>query len=76
MTKLSAALIVAAVLFGVWELWVWYDNVEHEKEEDKNKAKVGEVVGDALPGMPGEFEAGYQDIKNKGAEPLKKWLAV
>jgi hypothetical protein len=76
MTKLIAALIVAAALFGIWELWVWYDRVEHEKEEDASKAKSAEVNGYSLPGLSGELEPQFQAAKNKGAEGLKTFLAT
>jgi len=76
MTKLIAALIVAAVLFGVWELWVWYDKVDHEKEVDQRTLAMAHVVGDSLSGVPGQLEPSLQEAKNKGAEGLKKWLAL
>jgi len=76
MTKLITAVIIIAVLFGVWELWVWYDNVEHQKEDEVAKAKAALVVGDALPGMSGDLENKFQEAKRNGNEGLKKFLAT
>ena len=76
MTKLIAALIVAAVLFGIWELWVWYDRVDHEKEEDEAKARAALVVGDYLQGMPMDLEPKLTAARAKGAEGMKSFLAT
>ena len=76
MTKLITVVIIVAALFGLWELWAWYDRVEHDKEDEASKAKVALVVGDNLPGMPWQIDQNYQNAKAKGAEGLKTFLAT
>jgi hypothetical protein len=74
MTKVIAAAIVIAVLFGIFELWAWYDRVEHEKEDEVAKAKAELVTGDTLGGLPGDLYLQFEDARKKGAEGLKKFL--
>ena len=76
MTKLITALIIVGVLFGVWELWVYYDKVDHEKEEDAHKAAASVVRGDQLQGLNYQLETGLQSAMDKGAAGLKTWLAA
>jgi hypothetical protein len=75
MTKVLTVLIIVAALFGMWELWVWYDRVEHEKEEDVAKAKAALVQGNNLQGMPWQLETEYNDAVMKGSAALKAFLA-
>jgi len=76
MTKLITVVIVVAVLFGVWELWVYYDRVQNEKESDQKQAAASVIIGEQLPGMPFQMEQSLQTAKSRGATGVKNWLAA
>jgi hypothetical protein len=76
MTKLITVLIIAAVLFGIWELWVYYDKVDHEKESDQKQAAAQVIRGEQLSGMPYKLEQSLQTAMSHGATGLKGWLAA
>jgi len=76
MTKVIAALIIFAVLFGAWELFFYWERVKNEEESQKKQAAAAVVVGEQLPGMPNELEAGLAAARNHGAAGLRNWLKV
>ena len=76
MTKLITVLIVVAVLFGIWELWVYYDKVDHEKESDRKQVAAKVITGEQLSGLPFQLEQSLQTARSHGATGLKAWLAA
>ena|SRR5579859_4934042 len=76
MTKLIAALILLAVLFGVWELFFYWERVKNEEETQKKQAAAAVVVGEQLPGMPSQLESSLAAARNHGAAGLRNWLKV
>ena len=52
MTKWIAVLIVAVALWGGWELFLYWDKVQHEDEiAEKRKAEAAIVVPEQLAGV-------------------------
>jgi len=76
MTKLIAALVIVAVLYGGWELFLFWEKVKNEDEEKKKKEAAAMVVGDQLPGVPYQLEASLQNARKHGPAALKNWLKV
>ncbi len=73
MTKLIAALIIIVALFGGWQLFLYWDKVNHEEDVARKQAG-GPIVGEQLPGLPDKYEASLKAAQNKGAAALKNWL--
>jgi hypothetical protein len=74
MTKLIAALIIVAVLYGGWELFFYWERVKNEEETQKKQAVAETVMGDQLPGMPFQLDASLRAAQNQGAAGLRNWL--
>ena len=74
MTKLIGALIIIAVLYGGWELFLYWEKVKNE-EDTKQKQDAGAMVmGDQLPGLAPALESTLQAARKQGPAGLKNWL--
>jgi hypothetical protein len=74
MTKLIAALIIAVVLYGGWQLFFYWERVQHEQENQKKEAATEAVRGDQMPGLPWELDKSLQTAQGLGATGLRNWL--
>ena len=74
MTKLIAALIIVAVLYGGWELFFYWERVKNEEETQKKQAVAETVMGDQLSGVPYQLDASLRAAQSQGATGLKNWL--
>ena len=74
MTKLIGALIIIAVLYGGWELFLYWEKVKNEDDLKQKQDAAALVMGDSLPGLPPELEPSLQNAKTRGAAGLKAWL--
>ncbi len=74
MTKLIAALIIVAVLYGGWELFLYWEKVKNEEETKQKQEAAAAVMGDSLPGLPYQLEASLQAARKQGAAGLRNWL--
>ena len=74
MTKLIAALIIIGVLYGGWELFLYWEKVKNEEDTKQKQEAAAAVMGDSLPGMPYQLEASLQAARKQGAAGLKNWL--
>jgi hypothetical protein len=74
MTKLIAALIIVGVLYGGWELFLYWEKVKNEEETKQKQEAAATVMGDQLPGLPYQLEASLQTARKQGAAGLKNWL--
>ena len=79
-TKLIAALIIVAVLYGGWELFFYWEKVKNDQEDQQKQAAAAAVVGEQLPGMPPAAQPQYENslraAEAQGAAGLKNWLKV
>jgi len=73
MTKLIWALIIAAVVFVGYQLFLQWAKVQEERTARK-EAPVVAVSGDSLPGMPPYLESGYRAARDKGPAALLAWF--
>jgi hypothetical protein len=74
MTKLIAALIIVAALYGGWELFLYWEKVKNEEETKQKQDAAAMVNGDTLPGLPYKLEASLQAARKQGAPGLRNWL--
>ena len=73
-TKLIAALVVVAVLFGGWHLFFYWEKVRDEKESVRKVEAAGELTGDQLQGLPEKLGPSLQAAQTQGAAGLRNWL--
>ena len=74
MTKLIAALAIVVVLYGGWELFLYWEKVKNEEETKQKQEAAAAVMGDQLPGLPYQLEASLQTARKQGAVGLRTWL--
>ena len=74
MTKLISILIVVAALYGVWQLFCYYDRVKAQDEQKPKSAEVTSVSPQQLPGLPSQLEGSLELATKQGAAGLGKWL--
>jgi hypothetical protein len=76
MTKLIAALIIVAALYGGWELFLYWEKVKNEEDIKQKQDAAAMVMGDRLPGLPYNLEASLQTARKRGNAGLRNWLKV
>ena len=73
MTKLIAALMVLAVLYGGWELFFYWEKVKNEEETQKKQ--VSTVIDpDGLAGLPQYLQPTLKAAEAQGAPGLRTFL--
>ena len=73
MTKLIAIVIIVLVLFGGWNLFLYWERVRDEDESKKKQQVAAVVSGDQLPGVPDKLVPSLQTA-SKSPAALKNWL--
>src|SRR5947209_259823 len=74
MTKLIAVLIIAAVLYGGWHLFLYWEKVKNEEANAAKQAAAAVVSPEQLPGLPQPLEPTLQAAQKQGAAGLRQWL--
>lgn len=74
MTKLIAALIIVAVLYGGWELFFYWERIKNEEETQKKQVVSEAVMADQLAGMPYQLDPSLKAAQDQGATGLANWL--
>ena len=74
MTKLIGALIIIAVLYGGWQLFLYWEKVKNEEETQQKQDAAAMVMGDQLPGLAPALESALQAARKQGAAGLRNWL--
>jgi hypothetical protein len=75
MTKLIAIVIILAALYGGWELFLYWDKVNHEEDTARKQAAASVITdGAQLQGLPQQYEASLQAAQKQGASAVKNWL--
>ncbi|MEI6392242.1 MAG: hypothetical protein WCT12_14200 [Verrucomicrobiota bacterium] len=74
MTKLIAAFIIIAVLYGGWHLFLYWEKVQNEQETRQKQEAVTAVVEEQLAGLPDKLGPSLQSAKKHSATALKTWL--
>jgi hypothetical protein len=79
-TKLIAAAMIIAVLWGGWHLFFYWEKVKNDQESERKQEAAAAVVGDQLPGMPyqpqGSLENSLHAAEAQGADGLRNWLKL
>ena len=79
-TKLIAAAIIIAVLWGGWELFFYWERVKNDQENEKKQAAAAAVVGESLEGFPGrgqqQLEATLRTAQAQGVNGMRNWLKL
>ena len=75
-TKLIAALIIALVLFGCYELVSYYGQVKEESENKAKEVAAKTIVPERLPGMPWELEQSLTAAQQAGPKAFGNWLTT
>jgi hypothetical protein len=76
MTKLIAALIIVAALYGGWHLFLYWDKVRNEEQTAQKQAVASTVDPRQLPGMPQQLESALDAAEKQGAAGLKNFLKI
>jgi hypothetical protein len=74
MTKLIAALVIVAVLYGGWNLFLYWDKVKNEEETARKQAVATAVDPRQLPGIPEHLEPTLDAALKHGSVGLRNWL--
>jgi hypothetical protein len=74
MTKLIVVLVIVGVLYGGWELFLYWDKVKNEEQVAQKQAAASVVVGDQLAGVPSSLEATLKSAQQEGPAAVKNWL--
>src|SRR5215471_18061360 len=74
MTKLIVIFIIVVVLYGGWELFLYWDRVKNEEQTAQKQAAAAIVSGDQLPGVPYTMEPSLRAAEQQGPVALKNWL--
>jgi len=74
MTKLIAALIIVAVLYGGWKLFFYWEAVKNEESDAKKQAAATAVTSESLAGVPQGLQQSLQKAQQQGATALGNWL--
>jgi len=74
MTKVISALIIAAFIYGGWELYFYWERVKNQEETQKKQEAAEAVMGDSLQGMPFQLEPSLKAAQDRGASGLRNWL--
>jgi hypothetical protein len=74
MTKLIAALMILAVLYGGWELFFYWEKVKHEQETQKKQAASSVIDPEGLDGLPRSLQPALRAAEAQGAPGLQNFL--
>ena len=74
MTKIIGAFIIIVVLYGGWELFLYWDKVKNEEETKQKQDAAAMVTGDQLLGLSYKLEPSLQAARKQGATGFRTWL--
>ena len=74
MTKLIAAVLIVAALYGGWEFFLYWEKVKNDEETKQKQDAAAKTSGDQLPGLAYQLEASLQNARKQGAAGLRSWL--
>jgi hypothetical protein len=75
MTKLIAAVIVLLLLWGGWNLFLYWEKVKNEEETARKQVAATTITDPRqLPGLPQNLEPTLDAAQKQGAAGMRKWL--
>ena len=63
-----------AVLFGGWNLFLYWEKVKNEEETNRKEVAASAVVPETLPGMAPGLEKSLQVARDQGTAAMTTWL--
>jgi hypothetical protein len=76
MTKLITALILIAVCYGGYHLFLYWDSVKHEEENRQKEAASLASQGESLPGMPAQLNESLRAAQQQSHAVMREWLKI
>ncbi len=76
MTKLIAAVIIIAVLYGGWHLFLYWEHVKNTEDMEQKQQVEDMAIGDRLPGLPDKLVPAWQNAQKHGAAGLGNFLRL
>ena len=74
MTKVIAALMIVAALYGAWQLFLYWEKVKNEEETKQKQDAAAAVMGEQLPGLPDKLQTSFQAARARGTTGMRSWL--
>jgi len=75
-TKLIAAVMIIAVLYGGWNLFLYWDKIRNQREDERKQAAAAVVTGESLAGLPYHLDQSLRAAQSQGAAALRNWLKL
>lgn len=72
MTKLITILIAIGLLYGSYQLFLYWKHVESEQQAQQKA--TAEFNPDTLPGLPPQLEKSFQIVRQQGPAAMRNWL--
>ena len=74
MTKAIAVLIIVLVIYGGWEIFLYWDKVKNEEQASQKQAASAVIDPNNLPGLPQNAVTALHAAEKQGAVGLKNFL--
>jgi hypothetical protein len=74
MTKAIAVFIVVLVLYGGWEMFLYWDKVKSDEQISQKQAASAVIDPSQLPGLPQNVIPSLRAAEKQGAPGLKNFL--
>ncbi|HWQ93585.1 MAG TPA: hypothetical protein VN673_18125 [Clostridia bacterium] len=74
MTKIIGALLIIGVLFGGWNLFLYWEKVKNEEETQRKEEATSAIIPEQLPGLPPGLEPSLRAAEQQGAASMTAWL--
>ena len=76
MTKLITALIIIAVCYCGYHLFLYWESVKHEEENQQKQAASLASQGEGLPGLPAQLNESLRAAQRQGHAVMREWLNI
>jgi hypothetical protein len=74
MTKLITAFIIIVIGYCGYHLFLYWESVKQQEENQQKQAAGLAIQGQSLPGMPQPLEQSYQQAQQRGNSAMREWL--
>jgi hypothetical protein len=74
MTKLITAFIFIVIGYCGYQLFIYWETVKEQKENEQKQAAVLAIQGEGLPGMPYQLNESLRAAKQQGNAAVRTWL--
>jgi hypothetical protein len=74
MTKLITALIIIVIGYCCYQLFIYWETVKEQKENEQKQAAVLAIQGESLPGMPYQLNESLRAAQQQGNAAMRTWL--